>query len=88
MLVSLFYIPVQKTASMTKISVLFLTLCFRLRSKNESGTSPWSDEVTYSTLPDKPSRPSKPVVKGRIHAHSFKLKWESPNHTGGSEITM
>ncbi|XP_072388765.1 fibronectin type-III domain-containing protein 3A isoform X2 [Diabrotica undecimpunctata] len=61
---------------------------FRLRSKNESGTSPWSEEVTYSTLPDKPSRPSKPVVKGRIHAHSFKLKWEPPNNTGGSEITM
>ncbi|CAG9863441.1 unnamed protein product [Phyllotreta striolata] len=61
---------------------------FRLRAKNENGTSPWSDEVTYSTLPDKPSRPSKPLVKGRIHAHSFKLKWEPPNYTGGSDITM
>ncbi|CAH1175829.1 unnamed protein product [Phaedon cochleariae] len=60
---------------------------FRLKSKNDGGVSPWSEEVTYYTLPDRPSRPSKPVVKGRIHAHSFKLKWEPPNDTGGSEIT-
>ncbi|KAG5900612.1 hypothetical protein JTB14_017464 [Gonioctena quinquepunctata] len=68
-----------------------LTQCsnysFRLRSKNDGGISPWSEEVTYCTLPDKPSRPSKPIVKGRIHAHSFKLKWEPPSDTGGSEIT-
>lgn len=38
-------------------------------------------------MPDKPARPSKPVVKGRIHAHSFKLKWEPPSETGGAEIT-
>ncbi|XP_063902882.1 fibronectin type-III domain-containing protein 3A isoform X2 [Zophobas morio] len=60
---------------------------FRLRAENDGGQSPWSDEVTYMTLPDRPREPSKPVVKGRIHAHSFKLKWEPPNYTGGAEIT-
>lgn len=60
---------------------------FRLRAHNESGVSPWSEEVHFSTLPDRPARPSKPVVKGRIHAHSFKLKWEPPNETGGAPIT-
>nr|CAH7718590.1 unnamed protein product [Callosobruchus chinensis] len=60
---------------------------FRLRVKNEDGTSPWSEDVTYRTLPDRPARPSKPVVKGRIHAHSFKLKWEPPADAGGAKIT-
>ncbi|XP_044268751.1 fibronectin type-III domain-containing protein 3A isoform X2 [Tribolium madens] len=60
---------------------------FRLRAENDGGQSPWSDEVTYKTLPDRPREPSKPVVKGRIHAHSFKLKWEPPNYTGGADIT-
>ncbi|XP_074025374.1 miles to go isoform X2 [Leptinotarsa decemlineata] len=59
---------------------------FRLRAKNDGGLSPWSEEVSFCTLPDRPSRPSKPVVKGRIHAHSFKLKWDPPNDTGGVEI--
>lgn len=64
----------------------FSDYIFRLRAKNDDGFSPWSDEVSFKTLPDKPSRPSKPVVKGRIHAHSFKLRWEPPNDTGGTEI--
>lgn len=65
----------------------FSDYSFRLRTKNEDGSSPWSEEVTYRTLPDRPARPSKPIVKGRIHAHSFKLKWEPPSDTGGAEIT-
>lgn len=60
---------------------------FRLRAQNEGGSSPWSEEVMFRTLPDKPCRPSKPVVKGRIHAHSFRLKWDPPSITGGAEIT-
>lgn len=55
--------------------------------ENDGGQSPWSDEITFKTLADRPREPSKPVVKGRIHAHSFKLKWEPPNYTGGAEIT-
>lgn len=65
----------------------FSDYTFRLRARNDDGISPWSEEVTYRTLPDRPARPSKPVVKGRIHAHCFKLKWEPPSDTGGAEIT-
>ncbi|XP_050295748.1 fibronectin type-III domain-containing protein 3A isoform X2 [Anthonomus grandis grandis] len=60
---------------------------FRLKASNEGGTSPWSEEITFKTKPDRPDRPSKPIVKGRIHAYSFRLKWEPPSNTGGAEIT-
>lgn len=60
---------------------------FRLRAQNGDGSSPWSEEVQFRTQPDRPARPSKPVVKGRIHAHSFRLKWEPPSNTGGPEIS-
>lgn len=60
---------------------------FRLKAQNNGGCSPWSEEVTFKTLPDRPARPSKPIVKGRIHAHMFRLKWEPPSDTGGAEIT-
>lgn len=61
---------------------------FRLRAKNEGGTSSWSDEVVFSTLPDRPARPTRPIIKGKVHAHSFKLKWEPGEKTGRSEITQ
>ncbi|XP_045472240.1 fibronectin type-III domain-containing protein 3A isoform X2 [Harmonia axyridis] len=64
----------------------FTNYKFRLRAQNEAGYSPWSAEVQYATLPDRPSAPSKPTVKGRIQAYSFKLQWDTPTHTGGSEI--
>lgn len=60
---------------------------FRLKAQNDGGPSAWSEEVMFRTLPDRPARPSKPIVKGRIHAHSFRLKWEPPSDTGGAEIT-
>ncbi|KAK9869632.1 hypothetical protein WA026_003377 [Henosepilachna vigintioctopunctata] len=59
---------------------------FRLRAHNDAGQSNWSPEVQYATLPDRPSSPSKPTVKGRIQAYSFKLQWNPPANTGGSEI--
>ncbi|XP_022918886.1 fibronectin type-III domain-containing protein 3A isoform X3 [Onthophagus taurus] len=65
----------------------FSDYVFRLRSKNEGGDSPWSSEVTFRTLPDRPSKPIKPAVKGRIHAHCFRLKWEPVSDTGGAEVT-
>lgn len=60
---------------------------FKLKALNEFGHSIWSEQVTFQTLPEKPARPSKPVVKGRIHAHSFRLKWEPPNDKGGADIS-
>lgn len=61
---------------------------FKLRSSNDGGQSPWSEEVTFKTLPDRPMNPTKPVVKGHIHAHSFRLRWAPPINTGGAEISQ
>ena len=46
---------------------------FRLQAQNEEGKSPWSDEVSYYTLPDVPGPPLRPASKGRLHPHSFKV---------------
>lgn len=43
--------------------------------------------MTFSTTPDYPAAPSRPNVKGRIHAYHFRVRWEAPNDTGGSNIT-
>lgn len=62
--------------------------CFRLKANNTNGSSPWSEEVSFKTLPEHPSRPSKPQVKGKIHAHTFKAKWDPPTDRGGAEIQL
>jgi fibronectin type III domain-containing protein 3 len=62
--------------------------CFRLKAENEAGQSPWSDEVTFRTQPERPGQPPKPAVKGKIHANWFKVKWEAPVNRGGADIKM
>lgn len=42
---------------------------------NSEGKSSPSETVEYITCPDKPGVPSKPTVKGKIHAQSFKIIW-------------
>ena len=59
---------------------------FRLQSQNEEGKSPWSDDVAFFTLPDVPGPPLRPASKGRIHPHSFKVRWDPPHDDGGSTI--
>ncbi|XP_055375585.1 fibronectin type-III domain-containing protein 3A isoform X2 [Condylostylus longicornis] len=59
---------------------------FKLRAENEAGSSPWSNEIAYKTQPDRPGRPSKPQVKGKIHGNYFKAKWDPPNDRGGADI--
>jgi fibronectin type III domain-containing protein 3 len=61
---------------------------FRLASKTDAGQSPWSEEVTANTLAENPGRPSKPQVKGKIHACNFKVKWDPPHDRGGADITV
>lgn len=61
---------------------------FRLGSKTDAGQSPWSNEITISTLPEQPGRPTKPQVKGKIHAYNFKVKWDPPHDRGGADITL
>ena len=60
---------------------------FRLRAQNGEGMGPWSDEACYTTLPDVPGPPLRPASKGRLHAHSFKVRWDPPSDNGGSPIT-
>ncbi|CAA9997979.1 unnamed protein product [Nesidiocoris tenuis] len=59
---------------------------FRIRSQNDDGPSKWSEEVTYTTLPGRPGPPSRPQLKGKIHLHSFRLRWDPPNDRGGAII--
>ena len=60
---------------------------FRLQAHNEEGKSPWSEEVWYETLPDKPGPPLRPASKGRLHSNSFKVRWDCPSDDGGSPVT-
>lgn len=62
-------------------------LLLQLKACNVEGASQWSEEVSYRTLPARPCPPTHLAVKGRILAHSFKVKWEPPVDKGGAEIT-
>lgn len=59
---------------------------FRIRAENEAGTSAWSDTVTYATLSERPGRPQKLHIKGKVHATHFRAKWDAPSDKGGAEI--
>ena len=58
-----------------------------VEAHNEEGKSPWSEEVWYETLPDRPGPPLRPASKGRLHSNSFKVRWDCPSDDGGSPIT-
>lgn len=58
----------------------------RLRAENDAGQSAFSDEVAYATLPERPGRPLKPQVKGKIHATHFRVKWDPPQDRGGADV--
>ncbi|XP_052868778.1 fibronectin type III domain-containing protein 3B [Anopheles cruzii] len=64
------------------------TFQFRLRAENDNGRGPWSEEVVFRTLPTCPGRPTKPQVKGKVHANSFKVRWDAPQDTGGADIML
>ncbi|CAG5056619.1 unnamed protein product [Parnassius apollo] len=59
---------------------------FRLRCENADGQGPWSREVTYRTLPERPGIPSRPTPKGKIHSRAFRLRWDPPSDDGGASI--
>ncbi|XP_055305314.1 fibronectin type-III domain-containing protein 3A-like isoform X5 [Sitodiplosis mosellana] len=61
---------------------------FRLKAENEAGQSSFSEEVTFRTLPERPGRPQKPQVKGKIHANHLKVRWDPPTDRGGAEINL
>ncbi|XP_046573068.1 LOW QUALITY PROTEIN: fibronectin type-III domain-containing protein 3A-like [Haliotis rubra] len=60
---------------------------FKLAAKNDEGQSKWSDIVAHRTLPERPTAPPKPQIKGKIFAHNFRVIWDPPADSGGSEIT-
>lgn len=61
---------------------------FRIRAENEAGASIWSEPIAYETLAERPSRPQKPHVKGKMGANRFKAKWEPPIDKGGTDIAV
>lgn len=60
---------------------------FRVIAYNSEGKSNPSDAVEFSTCPDKPGPPSKPAVKGKVHAQNFKITWEPPKDNGGTAVS-
>ncbi|KAL4715145.1 hypothetical protein ACJJTC_012192 [Scirpophaga incertulas] len=60
---------------------------FRLRCETNDGQGPWSTEVTYRTLPERPAAPGRPSPKGKIHSRAFRLRWEPPTEDGGAVIS-
>ncbi|XP_060688593.1 fibronectin type-III domain-containing protein 3A-like [Hemiscyllium ocellatum] len=59
----------------------------RVFACNSEGKSNPSEVEKYCTCPDKPGPPSKPSIKGKVHANSLKILWDPPKDNGGSEIT-
>ncbi|XP_078415576.1 fibronectin type-III domain-containing protein 3A isoform X2 [Cetorhinus maximus] len=63
------------------------TYKFRVIAYNSEGKSNPGDVMEFTTYPDKPGSPAKPSVKGKVHAHNFKITWDPPKDNGGSAIT-
>lgn len=59
---------------------------FRLRCETADGKGPWSPEVSYSTLPERPGPPGRPAPRGKIHSRAFRLRWDPPADDGGAEV--
>ena len=60
---------------------------FKLRAINGEGASRWSEPVSYRTSCLPPAAPARPAVRGRVHAHQARLRWEPPADTGGGVIS-
>lgn len=59
---------------------------FRLRCETTDGQGPWSTEVTYRTLPERPGAPGRPSPRGKIHSRAFRLRWDPPADDGGAPV--
>ncbi|XP_061536787.1 LOW QUALITY PROTEIN: fibronectin type-III domain-containing protein 3A [Phycodurus eques] len=60
---------------------------FRVAAYNSEGKSNPSPVVEFITNPDRPSYPSRPVIKGKVLPNSFKLAWDPPKENGGADVT-
>ncbi|ESO87946.1 hypothetical protein LOTGIDRAFT_126794 [Lottia gigantea] len=59
---------------------------FRLAAKNDEGVSKWSDVICFRTLPERPSVPAKPQIKGKVLSDRFRIIWDAPADDGGAVI--
>lgn len=59
---------------------------FRLRCETTYGQGPWSTDVTFRTLSERPGPPGRPTVRGRVLARTFRLRWDPPTNDGGAPI--
>uniref|UniRef100_A0A6Q2XXE0 Fibronectin type-III domain-containing protein n=1 Tax=Esox lucius TaxID=8010 RepID=A0A6Q2XXE0_ESOLU len=60
---------------------------FRVAAYNTEGKSNPSQVAEFTTCPDRPGGPCRPVIKGRALPTSFRLAWEPPEDNGGAEVT-
>uniref|UniRef100_A0A667YYY0 Fibronectin type-III domain-containing protein 3A n=1 Tax=Myripristis murdjan TaxID=586833 RepID=A0A667YYY0_9TELE len=60
---------------------------FRVAAYNSEGKSNPSQVAEFTTNPDRPSCPCRPVIKGRVLPTSFRMAWEPPKDDGGAEVT-
>ncbi|XP_061683033.1 fibronectin type-III domain-containing protein 3A isoform X2 [Syngnathoides biaculeatus] len=60
---------------------------FRVAAYNSEGKSNPSPVVEFITNPDRPSCPSRPIIKGKVLPNSFKLAWDPPKENGGADVT-
>ncbi|XP_048396206.1 fibronectin type-III domain-containing protein 3A isoform X2 [Stegostoma tigrinum] len=63
------------------------TYKFRVIAYNSEGKSNPGEAMEFTTCADEPGSPSKPSVKGKVHAQNFKIIWDPPKDHGGSAIT-
>lgn len=60
---------------------------FRVAAYNTEGKSNPSQVAEFTTCPDRPGGPCRPVIRGRVLPNSFRLAWEPPKDDGGAEVT-
>uniref|UniRef100_A0A8K9UN64 Fibronectin type III domain containing 3A n=1 Tax=Oncorhynchus mykiss TaxID=8022 RepID=A0A8K9UN64_ONCMY len=59
----------------------------RVAAYNTEGKSNPSQVAEFTTCPDRPGGPCRPVIRGRVLPNSFRLAWEPPKDNGGAEVT-
>ncbi|XP_035390030.1 fibronectin type-III domain-containing protein 3A isoform X2 [Electrophorus electricus] len=59
---------------------------FRVAAYNTEGKSNPSAVSEFSTAPDAPSAPCRISIKGKPHPGSFRMSWDPPKDSGGSDV--
>ncbi|KAF5398711.1 hypothetical protein PHET_07561 [Paragonimus heterotremus] len=59
---------------------------FRLAASNVDGRSKWTELVTFSTLPDRPSAPCNLRLANSIRPTRLSVTWDDPEDDGGLPV--